>query len=65
MTSPGGGGFAESVTNGHKGGRGLLVGGDVTEKKSIHIFWFHPSSMQFLEENTITKYHKKCFLACS
>ena len=35
MTSPGGGGFAESVTNGDKGGRGLLVGGDVTTEKKI------------------------------
>ena len=37
MTSPGGGGgvFAKLVTNGDKGGRGLLVGGDVTTEKKI------------------------------
>ena len=29
------GGFAESVTNGDKGGRGLLVGGNVTTEKKI------------------------------
>ena len=37
MTSPGEGrgGFAKGVTNSDKGGRGLLVGGDVTTEKKI------------------------------
>ena len=68
MTSPGGGGggFAESVTNGDKGGRGLLVGGDVTtEKIPIHIFWFRPSKRAILTRKYHNQIPYKLFLACS
>ena len=39
MRSPGGGGRGSerSVTNGDKGGRGVLASGDVTIKKKFHL----------------------------